>query len=140
MIKRVIQTMLLWGVPAVLAAGAGALFWGMRSALSVLAGGLWNLVNLSCLIALLGAWVQRGPAQRQRPRPQGWPARLMQQPLFWMLLKFPLLYGGVFLIFLKTDVAHLGFGVGFTVALAVAVKAALAQAQPAAVLAGAHGR
>ncbi len=103
--------------------------WGPRVALSIAAGGAWNLASLFCLAQLLGAWL--GP-----PRPPGPPflnagagadgksrggQPSRRRAILWLLVKFPLLYLFVFGLLRAPSVSLIGFGAGFTVVLAGAV-------------------
>jgi len=94
---------------------AGA--WRGRLALGVLAGGLWNLASLWCLVRLLSAWLGRSAS---RP----W------QVAGWLLLKFPLLYLLVFSMRRAPAISLIGFGVGFTIVLAAAVAALACETRP----------
>ena len=80
--------------------------WDMRVAAGMLAGGAWNLASFWCLARLLRAWL--GHAQPSKRRVVG-----------WVLLKFPLLYIAVFGLLRLPCIAPLGFGLGFTLVLAV---------------------
>ena len=90
-----------------LAAATAAWAWGAKAAAGVLAGGAWNLASLWCLARLLNAWLGPHPSRRR--------------VIGWLLVKFPLLYLLVFLLLRRPAVSLVGFGVGFTVVLAVVV-------------------
>ena len=99
--------------------------WGVHACLSVLAGGLWNLVNLWCLTRLLQAWL--GPSHSRR------------RALEWLLVKFPALYLVVFTLLASPTISPLGFGVGFTVVLtAMGIVLAFQVQHP--ILVGSHER
>lgn len=98
----------LWpaaGVAVGLAATAGLI--GGRLALGILAGGTWNIASLWCLARLLNAWC--------RPRSS------RRQVLGWLLLKFPLLYLVVFGLLRMPAVSLVGFSVGFSLILVLAL-------------------
>ncbi len=78
-----------------------------RIVTGLLAGGVWNLVNLWCLSRLLNAWVTPHASRRRA--------------LGWLLVKFPLLYGLIVLLVRTPSVSLVGFSLGFTAILAVAV-------------------
>lgn len=88
-------------------AGAVAGVWGLRPALSVAAGGAWNLASLWCLGQLLQAWLGPQPSRRR--------------VIGWLLVKFPLLYLLAFGVIRSPLIAPEGFGAGFTVVLAAVV-------------------
>ena len=81
-----------------------AMVLGRFAALSLLAGGLWNLCSLLCLTQLLHAWI--GPRASTR------------RAIAWLLVKFPLLYAAIFLLIQRSIVSIGWFGAGFTVVLA----------------------
>ena len=81
--------------------------WNTRAALGVIAGGFWNLANLWCLERVLSAWLQPQPSRRRA--------------LGWVLVKFPLLYLLAFMLLRVSFVSLVGFGIGFTVVLVVAI-------------------
>ena len=84
-----------------------ALWWGHHAALGVFAGGVWNLVNLWCLVRLLIAGL--GP-QRSNTRVVG-----------WLLVKFLLLYAVAFQLLRDPAVSLVGFSIGFSVVLVTVV-------------------
>ena len=84
-----------------------ALGWGARAGIGVLVGGVWNLASLWCLTRLLDAWCGSHPSHRR--------------VIGWLLVKFPLLYLAVILLFVKRAVPLPAFGAGFTIVLVVAV-------------------
>jgi hypothetical protein len=94
---------------AAVVALAAAVAWTLspRMALGILLGGAWNLASLWCLAHLLGAWLGRPPSRRRA--------------LGWLLLKFPLLYALAFAAFRCPSVSVVGFGIGFTVVLVMAI-------------------
>lgn len=79
-----------------------AIFW-----LSVAAGAAWNLASLFCLRQLLRAWLGPQPSQRRA--------------VAWVLVKFPLLYALVVFFFRSPQLSIVGFSLGFSVVLAVAM-------------------
>ena len=90
----------------------------------IAAGALWNAANLWCLTRLLRAWLGSSPrlsrvAESEPPR-RGAPSA-NRQVVGWLLVKFPLLYGLAFVILRFGAVSLIGFGVGFTLVLAIAV-------------------
>jgi hypothetical protein len=98
----------LYGAGILLASSAIALFgWGAHAGWGLLAGGVWNLVNLWCLSRLLAAWLG----------PQRSTARVVR----WLVIKFPLLYGVAWLLLSRAWVSMVGFGVGFTLVLLAAL-------------------
>ena len=92
---------------ALAVAAVATLLWNARAAVGVIAGGFWNLANLWCLERLLSAWLRPQPARRRA--------------LGWVLVKFPLLYLVAFMLFRASFMSLVGFGIGFTVVLAVAI-------------------
>ena len=100
----------LVGTGATVAAALLASLVGASSlALGILAGGLWNVLSLWCLIQLLNAWI--GPRHSTR------------RALGWLLVKFPLLYALLVVAFRRQMVSAAGFGIGFTLVLGVALAA-----------------
>ena len=89
--------------------------WGPVASGGVLAGGLWNLASLWCLSQLLAAWLGPRPSSRRA--------------ILWLSVKFPLLYLAAFALMRQSGLSLVGFGVGFTVVLIVAVAALALQAQ-----------
>lgn len=85
-----------------------ATVWQTRFAAGLLAGGFWNLASLWCLTQLLDAWL--GPRASRR------------RAVGWLIVKFPLLYLAVFLLLSAPTLSVVGFGVGFTVVLALAIS------------------
>jgi len=75
--------------------------------LGVLAGGAWNLASLWCLTQLVRAWLGPQPSRRRA--------------IVWLAVKFPLLYAAIFLIFHRGMVSIVGFSIGFSVVLMVAI-------------------
>ena len=96
-------------VSLMLAAVIAAAGFGARAAAGVIIGGAWNLASLWCLMQMLQAWVGPKPSQRRA--------------IIWLLVKFPLLYAGIFLIFQTKAVPFGAFGIGFTLVLLVAMAA-----------------
>ena len=76
-----------------------SLFW-----LGVIGGVCWNLTSLFCLRQIMGAWLGPHPSR----------ARV----IVWMLVKFPLLYVLIILLFrLSSTASIVGFSIGFSLAL-----------------------
>ena len=108
MSDRAIHRACLVGTGATVAAALLAGFVGASGlALGILAGGLWNVLSLWCLIRLLNAWI--GPRQSTR------------RALGWLLVKFPLLYALLIVAFRFRMVSAAGFGIGFTLVLGAAL-------------------
>ena len=108
------QACLFGAVATVAAAAVASLIGAIGPALGIVGGGMWNLLNLWCLIRLLRAWLG---SQRSSRRVLG-----------WLLLKFPLLYGLLFVVFRHQTISLLGFGIGFTVVLLAALGVLAASA------------
>ena len=68
--------------------------------LGVVAGGLWNVLNLWCLTHLLRVWVGTNPSTRRA--------------LAWAAVKFPVLYGAAIALIRNPSVSIAGFCLGFT--------------------------
>ena len=102
---------------ALLALGAAAAWRWATPAVSVgiLIGGAWNLSSLWCLGQLLGAWLGPTPSQRRA--------------VGWLLVKFPALYLLAFGYLSRPAASVVGFGIGFTVVLAVATGWCVLRAQ-----------
>ena len=108
MTEQILCGILLAGLGAtVVAAMAGALF-GIEVALSILAGGLWNVANIWCLARALGVWLSPQPAPRR-------------YQIGWFLVKFPLLYAAVFGLVQLPGISLMGFGIGFLVVITAAM-------------------
>lgn len=119
------QRFWLLAVTAIFVAAGAAVPWSTRVAVGTAVGGVWNLANLWCLTRLLGAWL--GPSHSRR------------RAIVWTVVKFPLLYGVAFWLLAVAKVSVVGFGVGFTIVLGVALGWLAMQAQRMA-SAGFHGR
>ena len=76
-------------------------------ALGVLVGAAWNLASFWCLVRLLNLWLSPKPSKRR--------------VLLWVLVKFPLLYLLAGILLYTRVVSLLGFGIGFTIVLALAM-------------------
>ena len=76
-------------------------------AASALVGGLWNVASLWMLTRVLGAWMG--------------PRRSARRAAAWMAVKLLLLYPLAVLFLLRPGTSPLGFGVGFTMALAIGI-------------------
>lgn len=94
---------------ASLAVASAVCAWrlGVQAALGVAAGGIWNLASLWCLTRMLHAWI--GPNASQK------------RAVFWVLIKFPLLYSAIFILFHKRLVPLAAFSVGFSIVLLIAM-------------------
>jgi len=117
----------MWGAAAATVAAVAALAWLWSPAASrgVLAGGAWNLASLACLSRLVSAWL--------RETPSAW------RVTGWLLLKFPLLYILAFVVLRAPGMSLGGFGIGFSLVLAV-VASWLAVAARRAAAVHPHGR
>ena len=117
MTEQTLRGILLAGLGATaVAAMAGALV-GIKVALSILAGGLWNAANVWCLARALGVWLSPQPAPRRH-----------QIGLF--LVKFPLLYAAVFGLVQLPGISLMGFGLGFLVVITAAMVLTLKSLKP----------
>ena len=103
------------GFALALCALIAQLIWGSASAAGVLAGGLWNLASLWCLSQLLAAWLGPQPSRRRA--------------ILWLSVKFPLLYLAAFALLRQPGLSLIGFGVGFSLVLVIAVAALAANAR-----------
>ena len=112
----------LWALAAaaLIVVALAAAAWGLRPAASVAAGGAWNLASLWCLSRMLHAWLGPHPSRRR--------------VVGWLLVKFPLLYSLVWLVLRVPAFSWVGFGVGFSVVLLVAVGWFTAHAQRLAIV------
>ncbi len=75
--------------------------------LGIAAGAAWNLASFWCLIRLLGAWLGPKPSTKHA--------------VAWLLVKFPLLYALIVLLFRIPSLSPAGFGAGFSLVLVIAV-------------------
>ena len=125
-----------WLLAAAVLLVAAAASWlvAPRIVTGLLAGGVWNLVNFWCLSRLLNAWVipppvaaaEGGSAQGAGPAGPATgggmtPHASRRRALGWLLVKFPLLYGLIVLLVRTPSVSLVGFSLGFTAILAVAI-------------------
>ena len=69
----------------------------------IVAGMAWNATSLWCLSKLLHAWLGPQPSRRR--------------VLLWLAVKFPLLYGGVWVLLRTPEISMVGFGIGFSLVL-----------------------
>ncbi len=99
--------MLNVGVLAMAIGAAIASLVDRSLALGVAAGGLWNAASLWCLTKMLASWLGPSPSKRRA--------------IGWLLVKFPLLYGGAILVLRARTVSLIGFGIGFTIVLVSAL-------------------
>lgn len=105
--NRSLAALFLGGVALVLLGAAAASRWNPAVARGILAGGLWNLASVWCLVHLLDAWIG--------PRPS------RTRAIAWALAKFPLLYLAVLGLFYTSAISLVGFGIGFTAILIMAI-------------------
>ena len=127
MTERTLQRVLLIGGVATAVASLASLRWGAAAALSVAAGGAWNLANLWCLSRALGVWIN----------PQQAPRRVR---IGWFLVKFPLLYAVAFGMLKIPGTSLIGFGVGFTMVLGSALAVTFMTLRAFQASTPAHGR
>ena len=78
-----------------------------RLVIGVFVGGAWNLASIWCLAHLLDTWLGTQHSQRRA--------------IGWLLVKFPLLYTLLVVLLRHPAISLLGFGIGFTIVLVVAV-------------------
>lgn len=105
--KQTLLAPLATGLGVVLLSAAAAAWISPTIALGVLAGGLWNLASLWCLLHLLDAWLGPRPSRKRA--------------VAWLIAKFPLLYLAVVGLCYSSAISLLGFGLGFTVILVLAM-------------------
>ena len=106
-IERIPPRLWLLAAAVLLVAAAASWLVAPRIVIGLLAGGVWNLANFWCLSRLLSVWVTPRASRRRA--------------LGWLLVKFPLLYGLLVLLVQMPSVSLVGFSLGFTAILAVAV-------------------
>jgi len=112
MTDRTLTQLLLIGSAATGGAALLSAPWGAAVALSVVAGGMWNVANLWCLSRALRVWLKPQPAARR-------------QQIGWFVVKFPLLYAAAFGLATIPGISLVGFGIGFVVVIAAAVGVTL---------------
>lgn len=112
-----------------LVAAAAAAVWGPAVGLGLLAGGAWNLASLWCLSRLLQTWI--GPPRLAGDQSGKGPAASRRQAVAWLLVKFPLLYGLMFLILRAPNLSLIGFGAGFSLTLLLGLGWLAVHAKPA---------
>jgi len=127
MTERMVHRVLLIGGVATAVAAFVSLGWGAAVALSVAAGGAWNLANLWCLSRALGVWINPQPAPRR-------------VQIGWFLVKFPLLYAVAVGLLKMPGTSLIGFGVGFTTVLVSALAATFMTLRTFQVFTPPHGR
>ena len=88
----------------------------MRMWIGIIAGGAWNVLSLWCLSQMLAAWL--GPKSSPARSEAG---RARRRAIIWLLVKFPLLYALLFMIVKSPSVSVVGFGIGFTATLLLAL-------------------
>ena len=106
--ERTLRRVWLWAAAVVAFCAAASLTWSAKGAVGVLAGGVWNLASLWCLVHLLNAWLGPTPSRRRA--------------IMWLVLKFPLLYLLAVGVLLNQRVSVVGFGLGFTIVLLIIVS------------------
>ena len=79
----------------------------VRFAVGIAAGGLWNLASLWCLTRMLRAWL--GPVRSPR------------RAMAWLLLKLVVIYPLAVVLIRHPAGSMIGFGIGFTAVLIVAM-------------------
>ena len=123
--ERALRRVWLWTAAVIAFCAAASLTWSAKGAVGVLAGGVWNLASLWCLVHLLNAWLCPTPSRRRA--------------IMWLALKFPLLYLLAVGVLLNQRVSVLGFGLGFTIVLLIIVSWFALQARQITLLRP-HGR
>ena len=97
----------LWGSGATIVSAGALALWRPAIAVGALVGGIWNLASLWCFGQLLRAWL--GPHSSRR------------RVVLWLLVKFPLLYLLVGALLYRRLISLLGFGIGFSLVLVLAL-------------------
>ena len=105
--ERALRRVWLCTAAVVVLCAVASLRWSVKGTVGVLAGGVWNLASLWCLVHLLNAWLGPTPSRRRA--------------ITWLVLKFPLLYLLAVGVLLNQRVSVVGFGLGFTVVLLILV-------------------
>ena len=77
-------------------------------------GAAWALANFWCFHRVLRVWLSTAPSKRA--------------VLSWFVVKFPLLYGVAVFLLTRPGFSAIGFGIGFTAALAAAMVVMVARA------------
>ena len=114
--ERWMRAVRQFAIPAVAGlAVAAAPIWGARAGLGIAVGGGWNLLSLWCLAQLLSTWLG--------------PQRSTRRVVWWLLMKFPLLYAAAYGLLRIPFVSLVGFSVGFTAVLVTAVVVLMFHAQ-----------
>ena len=113
--ERTLKAAWVQSAAAVAISAVVAAWWGVRPALSVAAGGAWNLTSLWCLARVLRAWVGPSPSTRRA--------------VTWIVLKFPLLYYVGFRLLSSHAISSAGFGLGFSIVLFVVLARLAVYAQ-----------
>ena len=118
--------MLCVGALAVALAAAASLWRHSAAATGVVAGGAWSLMNLWCLGRALSAWFCEAPSQ--------W------RVAWWVVVKFPVLYGLAVGLLMLPGVSRPGFGLGFSIGLLAALAVSMVQLHRTLRSSVAHGR
>jgi len=126
MTDQTLRGIFLTGIGATAVAALGGALFGIEVALSILAGGLWNVANVWCLARALGVWLNPHPAPRR-------------QQIGWFIVKFPLLYAAVFGLVQCPGISLVGFGIGFLVVIIAAVFITLKSIKPVNSSVSSHG-
>ena len=100
---RFLKTAGLQSAGAAALAAMIAAAWSLRLAISVAAGGAWNLASLWCFARVLRAWMGPAPSTGRA--------------VLWVAIKFPLLYFLTYHILSSPSISAIGFGIGFSVVL-----------------------
>lgn len=122
---RALRAFAVIGAGLVALTAAGSLWWHPQAARGILAGGAWNLANLWCLARAMTVWLG--------PRPSG------RRAAWWVIVKFPVLYGVAVGLLFAPGVSLAGFGLGFSVVLACAIVAGIAWSQRGLLTLPTHG-
>ena len=122
----VIPVWVLYAAAMLAAGGAIVRLQGAAMVAGMFAGAAWNLASLWCLARMLAAWL--GPRASTR------------RALGWLLVKFPLLYLLAFVMLRGRAVSIVGFGIGFTVVLVVALASLAVRTQRLLAPVKSHGR
>jgi len=112
---RFVKATGLQAVAAIALAAVIAAWWGLHLAIGIAAGGAWNLASLWCLARVLRAWMGPSPST--------------VRAVSWVVIKFPLLYFLAYRLLSSPSISSIGFGIGFTIVLVVALARLAAYAQ-----------
>lgn len=146
--ERTLRVFLIVGAGLVALTALGSLWWHPAAALGILAGGAWNLANLWCLGRALTVWLgpqpsPPAPLAARLPVPFGTGRQTgragRRRAAWWFIVKFPVLYGLAVALLMAPGISLAGFGLGFSVVLAMAVVAGIAWSQRALPSLPSHG-